>query len=107
MVLRKKQTGRLAPAFAAYMQHIEFKKFLKLTIHFLHVLMRLPEDVFLVFDGVSMTEQLRNRLSCMAFFFIAGGTYSAIMVYMPSIKVHTQTTNAQIGTALFFFGVFS
>ncbi len=26
---------------------------------------------------------------------------------MPSIKVHTQTTNAQIGTALFFFGVFS
>ena len=104
MVLRKKQTGRLAPAFAAYMQHIEFKKFLKLTIHFLHVLMRLPE---VVFDGVSMTEQLRNRLSCMAFFFIAGGTYSAIMVYMPSIKVHTQTTNAQIGTALFFFGVFS
>ena len=107
MVLRKKQTGRLAPTFAAYMQHIEFKKFLKLTIHFLHVLMRLPEDVFLVFDGVSMTEQLRNRLSCMAFFFIAGGTYSAIMAYMPSIKVHTQTTNAQIGTALFFFGVFS
>lgn len=69
--------------------------------------MRLPEDVFLVFDGVSMTEQLRNRLSCMAFFFVAGGTYSAIMAYMPSIKVHTQTTNAQIGTALFFFGVFS
>lgn len=107
MVLRKKQTGRLAPTFAAYMQHIEFKKFLKLTIHFLHVLTRLPEDVFLVFDGVSMTEQLRNRLSCMAFFFIASGTYSAIMAYMPSIKVHTQTTNAQIGTALFFFGVFS
>lgn len=106
-MLRKKQTGRLAPTFAAYMQHIEFKKFLKLTIHFLHVLMRLPEDVFLVFDGVSMTEQLRNRLSCMAFFFIAGGTYSAVMAYMPSIKVHTQTTNAQIGTALFFFGVFS
>lgn len=54
-----------------------------------------------------MTEQLRNRLACMAFFFIAGGIYSAIMAYMPSIKLHTQATNAQIGTALFFFGSFS
>ncbi|WP_277040529.1 MFS transporter [Turicimonas muris] len=54
-----------------------------------------------------MTEQLKTRLSCMAFFFIAGGVYSAIMAYMPVIKEHTQATNAQIGTAFFFFGVFS
>ena len=69
--------------------------------------MHQPDGPFLVFDGVLMTEQLRNRLSCMAFFFIAGGVYSALMAYMPVIKVHTQTTNAQIGTAFFFFGVFS
>ncbi|WP_302945304.1 hypothetical protein [Turicimonas muris] len=41
-----------------------------------------------------MTEQLKTRLSCMAFFFIAGGVYSAIMAYMPVIKEHTQATNA-------------
>lgn len=54
-----------------------------------------------------MTEQLRNRLACMAFFFIAGGVYSSVMAYMPSIKLHTNTNSAQIGTALFFFGASS
>lgn len=30
----EREAERLAATFAAYMQHIEFKKFLKLTIHF-------------------------------------------------------------------------
>lgn len=51
------------------------------------------------------SEAVRNKLSCAAFFFLPGLSYSLVTSRMPAIKEGAQIDDFQLGIALFCLGI--
>ena len=51
------------------------------------------------------SEAVRNKLSCAAFFFLPGLSYSLVTSRMPAIKESAQIDDFQLGIALFCLGI--
>lgn len=51
------------------------------------------------------SEAVKNKLSCAAFFFLPGLSYSLVTSRMPAIKESAQIDDLQLGIALFCLGV--
>ena len=47
------------------------------------------------------SEAVKNKLSCAAFFFLPGLSYSLVTSRMPAIKESAQIDDLQLGIALF------
>lgn len=50
------------------------------------------------------SEAVKNKLSCAAFFFLPGLSYSLVTSRMPAIKESAQIDDLQLGIALFCLG---
>lgn len=51
------------------------------------------------------SEAVKNKLSCAAFFFLPGLSYSLVTSRMPAIKESAQIDDLQLGIALFCLGI--
>lgn len=51
------------------------------------------------------SEAVKNKLSCAAFFFLPGLSYSLVTSRMPAIKESAQINDLQLGIALFCLGI--
>ena len=52
-----------------------------------------------------LSEAVKNKLSCLAFFFLPGLSYSLITSRLPAIKESAQIDDLQLGIALFCLGI--
>ena len=57
-----------------------------------------------IFDK-NVLQAVKNKLSCAAFFFLPGLSYSLVTSRMPAIKESAQIDDLQLGIALFCLGI--